>query len=556
MTTRTRTSSALLAAATLGAALLPFLGATPASAAATPTAVTKKYIVRFAASTTTSEKERTISNRKGKVKRHLSHVFNGSIVELTAAEAKILKSGAGILSVEEDIAMRAIDTQNPTPSWGLDRIDQTNLPLNSTYSWGTSGVGVTAYIVDTGINLTHVQFTNRVRAGYDVWSQGAVDCNGHGTHVAGTVGGSTYGVARDVSLVAVRVLDCAGSGTTSGVIAGIDWAIGDHVSGPAVMNMSLGGGKSLTLEAAVDRAFADGITVAVAAGNSNVDACTSSPAGNVASAITVGATTSLDARASYSNWGTCLDVFAPGTSIVSAYTGSTTASAQLSGTSMASPHVAGIAARYLQANPSATPADVASAIVANAVSGVVTGAGTGSPNKLAFVSANDLPVPTTTTIPVTTTTAAPVTTTTIPVTTTTVAPVRNKPGKPTRPKAVAGKASATITWTDSTDGGAAITSHVVRVYRKHWLFGNQLVKELTANSSTTQTIVGLGYGNEYVFSVAAVNEVGTGEFSLLSNKIEAQKNESNGKNKKDDDKEDDRKSSVKKSSLKKTSLKK
>jgi len=260
-------------------------------------------------------------------------------------------------------------------TWGLDRLDQRALPLDSRFTPAGTGSGVTAYIVDTGLLLTHTEFTGRVRSGYDFVDNDsdATDCNGHGTHVGGTVGGTTYGVAKSVNLVAVRVLSCAGSGSTSGVIGGINWAISDHTSGPAVLNMSLGGGASKSMDDAVAAAVADGITVVVAAGNSNTDACTSSPAAEP-TAITVAASDSSDARASFSNYGSCVDIFGPGVSITSAWYTGTTATAVLSGTSMASPHVAGAAAVYLGLNTSASPAAVASALMAASTTSVITDA--------------------------------------------------------------------------------------------------------------------------------------------------------------------------------------
>jgi len=260
-------------------------------------------------------------------------------------------------------------------TWGLDRLDQRALPLDSRFTPAGTGSGVTAYIVDTGLLLTHTEFSGRVRSGYDFVDNDsdATDCNGHGTHVGGTVGGTTYGVAKSVNLVAVRVLSCAGSGSTSGVIGGINWAISDHTSGPAVLNMSLGGGASKSMDDAVAAAVADGITVVVAAGNSNTDACASSPAAEP-TAITVAASDSSDARASFSNYGSCVDIFGPGVSITSAWYTGTTATAVLSGTSMASPHVAGAAAVYLGLNTSASPAAVASALMAASTTSVVTDA--------------------------------------------------------------------------------------------------------------------------------------------------------------------------------------
>jgi subtilisin family serine protease len=254
---------------------------------------------------------------------------------------------------------------------------------------------VKAYIIDTGIRATHTQFAGRVISGFTAISDGlgTNDGNGHGTHVSGTVGGSTYGVAKNVTLVAVRVLDSSGSGTNSGVIAGVDFVTSDHQAGqPAVANMSLGGGLSSALDTAVTNSINDGVTYAIAAGNSNVDACTTSPA-DVPSAITVGATTISDARASFSNFGTCLDIFAPGNNITSSWNTSDTATNTISGTSMATPHVTGVAALFLETNPTASPATVTAAIINNATLNKVTSAGTGSPNRLLFSLLGAAPPP-------------------------------------------------------------------------------------------------------------------------------------------------------------------
>jgi aqualysin 1 len=314
---------------------------------------------------------------------------NGFAAELNAGQLNALQHNPAVAYIEQDGVVTASTTQT-NATWGIDRIDQRDLPLSTTFSYLNTGLGVHAYIVDTGIRLTHTQFTGRVSSGYDAVDGGSADdCNGHGTHVAGTVGGTTVGVAKGVSLVAVRVLDCGGSGTTSGVIAGVDW-VGNNAIQPAVANLSLGGGASTTLDNAVSSAISKGVTFVVAAGNGNMggkaqDACGYSPA-RVAAAITVGATGNTDAKASYSNYGTCVDIFAPGNSILSAWYTGDTAGNTISGTSMASPHVAGVAALYLQSNGSATPAAVASALTSGATVGKVTNAGTGSPNRLLFTA--------------------------------------------------------------------------------------------------------------------------------------------------------------------------
>ena len=322
---------------------------------------------------------------RGKKKHVYTSALKGFSAELSEKEALALSVDPRVKYVEEDGKV-SIDATQSGATWGLDRVDQRDLPLSTTYTYNFTGSGVKAYIIDTGILTTHSQFGGRAIHGTDKVDNDsdATDCNGHGTHVAGTVGGSTYGIAKGVTLVAVRVLDCAGSGTNSGVIAGVDWVTADHVAGaPAVANMSLGGGASTALDDAVNRVITDGVAMAVAAGNDNTNACNGSPA-RVPAAITVGATTNTDARSSFSNFGTCLDIFAPGSSITSAWYTSTTATNTISGTSMAAPHVAGVAALYLQQNGNQTPATVRDAIVNNATLNKVTSPGTGSPNRLLY----------------------------------------------------------------------------------------------------------------------------------------------------------------------------
>jgi aqualysin 1 len=324
---------------------------------------------------------RLMKARGGRPDRTFGRVFKGFSARLNAADLLALRAHPDVLAVEPDVLVSIAATQSGA-TWGLDRIDQAALPLNGGYTYNATGSGVRAYIIDTGIRSTHADLAGRVLPGFSAFADGngSEDCNGHGTHVAGTVGGSVYGVAKQVSLVPVRVLGCDGSGSLSGVIAGVDW-VASQTHRPAVANMSLGAGASTALDTAVNGAINAGITVVVAAGNSNVDACTASPA-RVPAAITVGATTSSDARASYSNFGTCLDVFAPGSAITSAWHTGNTATSTISGTSMASPHVAGVAAQVLQQQPSATPSVVASAILNASTSNRVSGAGTGSPNRL------------------------------------------------------------------------------------------------------------------------------------------------------------------------------
>ena len=323
--------------------------------------------------------------------------LQGFSVTLPVTAAPALAALPGVLAVEADSVMQVTGTQSPTPSYGLDRIDQRALPLDSTLTTSTDGAGVRAYIVDTGILLSHTDFGGRAVTGFDAVTAGgsAIDCNGHGTHVAGTTGGTQYGVAKAATLVAVRVLGCQGSGSNAGVIAGVDFVTRDHAAGtPAVANMSLGGTASTALDNAVKGAIADGVVFAVAAGNDGglvgeltgaADACNGSPS-RVPEALTVGATDPTDTMASYSSRGPCLDLFAPGTGITSAWFSSPTATNTISGTSMATPHVAGVAALLLSANPGATAAQVAAQLVGNATPGVVRNPGAGSPNRLLFTT--------------------------------------------------------------------------------------------------------------------------------------------------------------------------
>lgn len=467
-----------------------------------------RFIIRFADNVSDTEKDKEVETRRGSVQQRLSKVFNGAIADLTRSQAALLRKSTNVLWVEED---KGVTTQ-ATNSWGLDRIDQQSLPLNNQYSYATNGAGVDAYVVDTGVLKTHTQFSNRMsNAFFDLFGGNGTDCNGHGTHVAGTIAGSTFGVAPAATVIPVRVLDCNGGGSVSGVIAGIDWAINHHTSNPAVMNLSLGTTKSDSLNSAIDRAFADGITVVVAAGNANVDACTTSPSSNKVSALTVGATTRTDVRASYSNFGTCLDMFAPGSEIDSAWISNNSSTNRLSGTSMAAPHVAGLAARYLSAAPSSSPATVMSALINSSTSNVVTSIGTGSPNKLAFGSPTAVP---TNTGPGTT---VPGSTTLPPGSGTEAAP--SVPGVGVTPTALAGAQSSWLDWVDGPTGGSPITGHVVRIYRS-----GKLISQVVVDADNSHTIGNLRAGSTHRFTVAAMNGVGVGPFSNESNAIIPLKN--------------------------------
>jgi subtilisin family serine protease len=314
-----------------------------------------------------------------------SHVLNGFAGAMSTAARSGLLRDARVLRVEPDGIARTTATQS-NATWGLDRTDQRALPLSGTFTYSNTGSGVNAYIIDTGLLYTHSDFGSRASFGYDAFGGNGSDCNGHGTHVGGTVGGTTYGVAKSVALIAVRVLDCGGSGTWSGVIAGMDWVTANHKK-PAVANMSLGGGASSSVDDAARRMIAAGVVTTIAAGNGNQggkeqDACKYSPA-RVTEGLTIGATAKTDAKTSWSNYGSCVDFFAPGASITSAWYTSNTATNTISGTSMAAPHVAGVAALYLQTFPGASVAAANQALYDKTTKGIVTNSKTAN-NHLLF----------------------------------------------------------------------------------------------------------------------------------------------------------------------------
>jgi len=343
------------------------------------------FIVVFEPGFSRSNSTELLRQSSAQVKRSFNSIFNGALVNGPLSKMQALANNPNVLVVEDDLEVNTFALQTPAP-WGLDRIDQKLLPLTNSFDdRDQTGVNTYSYVVDTGIDATNIDFEGRVTPGFTAVldGRGSADCNGHGTHVAGTIAGKKYGVAKASTLIPVRVLDCAGSGSYSTVISGLDWIAANHrVGDAAVVNMSLGGTTSSTLDGAVRNLIAKGINVVVAAGNSNADACNYSPA-RVLDAITVGATTSSDSRASYSNTGSCLDLFAPGSSITSAWLGATSIQT-ISGTSMAAPHAAGVVARFIALNPTLSPAQVAQSIRSSASSNLVSSAGTSSPNRLLY----------------------------------------------------------------------------------------------------------------------------------------------------------------------------
>jgi subtilisin family serine protease len=454
----------------------------------------RDYIVRFHANAVVGNEVSALKASKVAVSRTYGHVFKGLVAKMTTKQVAALAKRSTVAAIEADAEVELLASQQGS-TWGIDRVDQATLPLTGSYDYANTGSGVKAFVIDTGIFGENSDFGGRVASGFTAVSDGngTNDCNGHGTHVAGTVGGSTYGVAKAVTLVPVRVLDCSGSGTYSAVIAGIDWVAQNYVAGsPAVANLSLGGPISSSLDTAINALINRGVTVVVAAGNSAADACGSSPA-RVANAITVSASDRNDQFASFSNFGSCVDIQAPGVNVTSTWIGSTSATNTISGTSMASPHVAGVVALMLSTGYR-LPTQVASELIAASSSAVVGAVPTGTVNKLLFSSPLGWDGVT--------------------------EEVKSAPVAPTNVAATAGPKSAKVTWVRSaSDGSSPITGQTVKVWSGAALVGTVSVSA----TATSVTVRSLRVGATYQFTVLASSAIGSSPDSTKSASITIKK---------------------------------
>ena len=476
------------AALALSVALTVLIGTVPAQAVVQVVRTTQ--IVRVQTGSEAQVRESLAAMSKVPLDE-ISYVFDGFVVKLADFEVAQLRANPLVIDITPDETVSLLETDSPTPSWGLDRTDQPSLPLDNSFTYPTQGgAGVRAYIVDTGVQADNPDFAGRIAAGFDTFGANGqnVDCHGHGTHVAGTVAGTKYGLAKKATIVPVKVLSCAGSGSYSGIIAALDWIRANHPAGtPGVVNMSIGGPTNAAMTAAVENLTAAGVLSVVAAGNSNTDACTSSPA-SAPNALTVAASNQTDARAYFSNYGNCVDIFAPGMAIISDDAFAAGGSKSMSGTSMASPHVAGAAALVLGQNPRFSPAEVTAALKDNARQGVITDAQSANSGLLniQFLNATTPPAP----------------------------PIIGVPDAPTG-VAVSGitKTDAVVNWVAPlSDGGAAVTGYKVE-YRSSAVSAWQQISATT----NTATLTGLTGATNYQVQVSAMNLAGTSLPSSIVN---------------------------------------
>jgi subtilisin family serine protease len=574
---RSLTSTVALAIGLLISLLGQNLGA---QAAGSPS---DDYIVTFKNSANTVVESRDYENANGVVRNTFTYggKFKGMTVKANSFELARLRMDPNVLSIEKDAVVTAQATQ-ANPTWGIDRIDQVDLPLNNSYNYATSGAGVKVYVVDTGVLATHVELAGRVDPGFTAIADGlgTSDGNGHGTHVSGTIAGTTYGIAKSARIVPVRVLDRTGSGTTAGVIAGLDWVNSQISQGVtrAVVNMSLGGGVSAAMNTAVANLVNKGATVVVAAGNSTADACSSSPSSEP-SAITVAATDNTDTFASYSNFGRCVDIMAPGTGITSSWIGSNTAINTISGTSMATPHVVGAVALLMESSYK-TPAQIDSALKAVAVPKTITAVPAATPDNFLYtgpiaplitpgsqtIAANvgvNLSTQTLTTKNFSSSVTYAVASGTLPAgltlnpvtgvvsgvptaaqastkvvirgsgsigvqtaTADLIFSVGRAPGVPTSVVAVTPALpttrTATLTWTPGSANGATSVTQTVRVYSGNSINPSAVLVITNSNASTsTATITGLTSRSTYRFTISMTSEFGTSPISAFSNTITA-----------------------------------
>lgn len=448
--------------------------------------ISKNYVVIYKKGYS-SDGEYKKREREGKrMTGKFTNVINGFSTNLTDTEFNSVKNDSNVLLVEEVKIFKTQETQQ-MPGWGLDRIDQRKLPLDNLYNFVGGSSQVDAYVIDTGINTSNLDFQGRIKGGFSAINDGNGfnDCNGHGTHVAGIIGGTKYGVNKNVNLIPVRVLDCQGSGTTTSILQGIDYILQNKSSvNPSVVNMSLGGGVSAALDQGVSNLISSNIMVVVAAGNSNADSCNFSPS-RVTNALTIAASDSSDTRASFSNYGKCVDTYAPGVSITSDWINGSTTSAVLSGTSMATPFVTGAVSLLLSKESKLTPAEIHSRVVGNASSNTILNNVQGTPSSLLY---SDL---------------------TTPVATVT------KPQAPSNLSATPGNKSAKLTWTLNSNGGSSISSVKVYLYESNRYKGYIILQ----GSLTSTTITGLKSGVYYYFYLSAINSIGESSLSNVSKTI-------------------------------------